>query len=130
MKVMRETKNFNRKRAMSQTQAPAPDTRSSTQTAAEKARAAGDSQSRSKTVTIEAKVDVGFGNTLFLRGEGQGLSWNQGIPLTCVGGAMWKWSGETTDALKFKLLLNDAVWAKGEDLIVAPGQRIEVAPAF
>ena len=128
MKVMREAKNLNRKRAA--TQAQALDTRSATQSAAEKSRPAGNGDSRSKTVTIEAKIDVGFGNTLFLRGEGRGLSWNQGVPLTCVGGSVWKWSGETTDALKFKLLLNDSVWSKGEDLVVAPGQRIEVAPAF
>jgi len=85
---------------------------------------------KSKTVTIEARIDVGFGNSLFLRGEGHGLSWNRGVPLTCVGGAMWKWSGETPDKLKFKLLLNDAVWAKGDDLVAKPGERLQIAPAF
>jgi len=84
----------------------------------------------SKTVTIEAKIDVGFGNTLYLRGQGQGLSWGQGIPLTCVDRSTWQWSGPATEQVRFKLLLNDAVWAQGEDLVAAPGQRIEVAPAF
>jgi hypothetical protein len=28
--------------------------------------------------TIEAKIDVGFGNNLFVRGEGPGLSWEKG----------------------------------------------------
>ena len=83
-----------------------------------------------KAVTIEARIDVGFGNSLYLRGEGHGLSWDQGIPLTCVGGSVWKWSGEAADKLKFKLLLNDAVWARGEDLVVKPGEKLEVAPAF
>jgi hypothetical protein len=82
------------------------------------------------TATIEAKVDVGFGNTLYLRGEGKGLNWNQGIPLACVDGSTWQWSGEANEKLKFKLLLNDAVWAKGEDLVIAPGQKLQVAPSF
>jgi hypothetical protein len=83
-----------------------------------------------KTVTIEAKIDVGFGNSLYLRGEGQGLSWSQGIPLTCVDKSTWKWSGEASDKVKFKLLLNDLVWSQGGDLVAAPGERVEVAPAF
>lgn len=87
-------------------------------------------QKGNKTVTIEVKIDVGFGNTLYLRGEGQGLSWNQGVPLTCVDSSTWKWSGEAADTMKFKLLINDAIWAKGEDLVAAPGQKVEVAPAF
>ncbi len=83
-----------------------------------------------KPVTIEAKIDVGFGNSLYVRGEGTGLSWNQGIPLTCVDNSTWKWSVEATDKLKFKLLLNDSVWAAGEDLVAAPGQKLEVSPKF
>ena len=83
-----------------------------------------------KPVTIEARIDVGFGNRLFMRGEGQGLSWTQGIPLSCVDNSVWKWSGQTAEKLKFKLLLNDSVWSKGEDLEVRPGERLEVEPAF
>ena len=84
----------------------------------------------SRTVTIEARIDVGFGNTLYLRGEGKGLNWHQGIPLTCVDSSTWKWSGNVEDPVKFKLLLNDTVWSKGEDLIAAPGQKLEISPAF
>lgn len=84
----------------------------------------------SRSATIEAKIDVGFGNTLYLRGEGKGLNWNQGIPLTNVDGSTWQWSGEADEKLKVKLLLNDAVWQKGEDLVVAPGEKVQVAPAF
>ena len=80
--------------------------------------------------TIEAKIDVGFGNRLFLRGEGAGLSWDHGTPLTCVDGKTWRWQAEAPDKLKFKLLLNDAVWAAGEDLVATPGARVEVTPAF
>jgi hypothetical protein len=80
--------------------------------------------------TIEAKVDVGFGNNLFVRGEGPGLSWDQGIPLKCIDPQTWQLSVPAKDNLRFKLLLNDTVWAKGEDLVAAPGQRLQIAPAF
>jgi hypothetical protein len=83
-----------------------------------------------KTVTIEAMIDVGFGNSLFLRGEGKGLSWSHGVPLTNVDKSTWTWSGEASDQVKFKLLLNDVVWSKGADLVAAPGDRVQVAPAF
>ena len=86
--------------------------------------------SSAKPVTIEAKIDVGFGNTLYLRGEGLGLSWTQGIPLTCVDGKTWKWTAETNEQLKFKFLLNDTVWSQGEDIVAIPGQKLEVSPAF
>lgn len=90
----------------------------------------GNGRNGAKPVTIEARIDVGFGNALYLRGEGRGLSWTQGVPLTCVDGKIWKWTGETTERLKFKLLLNDQVWSQGEDLVAAPGQRLEISPAF
>lgn len=80
--------------------------------------------------TIKAKIDVGFGNILFVRGQGAGLSWERGIPLTCVDGQTWQWSGKADDRLTFKLLLNDSVWAKGEDIVAKPGQKVEVVPTF
>src|SRR5687767_9810316 len=55
-----------------------------------------------RPVTIEAKIDVGFGNTLYLRGEGQGLSWNRGVPLKNIDNSTWQWTGEANDRLKFK----------------------------
>jgi len=116
MRLMKGLKSFQR--------------RKNTETASDRMPAPGNGHAVSKTVTIEAKIDVGFGNTLYLRGDGQGLTWEQGVPLTCVDGSTWKWSGPAEGAVRFKLLLNDSVWSKGEDLVAAPGQKVEVAPAF
>lgn len=80
--------------------------------------------------TIEAKIDVGYGNNLFVRGEGPGLSWDKGTPLKCVDSTTWQWAAEAGSPLKCKLLLNDSVWMSGEDLVVPPGKRVEVKPAF
>lgn len=87
-------------------------------------------QAKRPETTIEARIDVGFGNNLYLRGQGAGLSWEQGIPLTCVDGQTWRWTAPVSDELTFKFLLNDAVWAKGENLVVKPGQRVEISPDF
>ena len=95
-----------------------------------KVKAVTTKKSSAKLTTIEARIDVGFGNNLFLRGEGNGLSWNSGVPLQCVDGKTWRWSTQATDNLKFKLLLNDAVWSQGEDLVAKPGAKVEIQPQF
>jgi len=81
--------------------------------------------------TIEAKLDVGYGNSLFVRGEGDGLRWDKGTPLDCRNASTWLWSTQAAkEKIVFKLLLNDQVWAKGEDLVVEAGKKIEVVPSF
>jgi hypothetical protein len=81
-------------------------------------------------ITIEAKIDVGFGNNLFVRGQGGGLSWDRGLPLENVDSKTWRLTVPTKDEVQFKLLINDTVWAKGEDLVAPPGKKVEVSPAF
>jgi hypothetical protein len=81
--------------------------------------------------TVEVKRDVGFGNTLFIRGQGDGLSWDQGIPLRCVDASTWIWTTtEVKDQLVFKLLLNDQTWSQGGNQIAPAGKKTEVAPVF
>lgn len=80
---------------------------------------------------VEARIDVGLGNALFIRGEGDGLSWEKGQPLTCVDAARWVWSGrQTKDKAVFKLLLNDQIWAQGNDVVIEPGRTVEISPRF
>jgi hypothetical protein len=87
--------------------------------------------SKEPLTTIEARIDVGFGNTLFIRGEGCGLSWEKGKPLTCVDGLTWIWTGSQTDeAVVFKLLLNDTHWCRGENMRAMPGKSVQVTPEF
>ena len=80
---------------------------------------------------VAAKIDVGFGNTLFIRGEGGGLSWDKGQPLTCEQGSTWVWSSRRAkDQVTFKLLINDQLWCRGENIKLGPGRQVEVVPAF
>ena len=85
----------------------------------------------SQTITqIKAKIDAGWGNALFIRGNGSGLNWDKGAPLTCVDGSSWVWQSPATDKVTFKLLLNDEIWSEGQDLVAEPGGKIELRPIF
>ena len=81
--------------------------------------------------TITAKIDVGFGNALFIRGQGNGLSWDKGTPMQCVDSSTWTYSAPRSSGnLLFKVLLNDEVWAQGEDLTATAGQAAEFVPVL
>ena len=80
---------------------------------------------------ISVKVDVGFGNQLFVRGEGPGLSWEKGVPAECVANDLWKIAVKNAaKPVKFKVLVNDATWSAGEDFAVEPGQSVTLTPGF
>lgn len=80
---------------------------------------------------IVARADVGFGNALFLRGDGPGLSWNEGAPMECVAADQWEYTlGESSRPVSFKVLVNDRVWASGDDQVVASGSTATITPEF
>lgn len=80
---------------------------------------------------ISAQIDIGFGNHLYVRGEGPGLSWEHGVAMDCTGANLWTASVKRATApVAFKLLVNDLSWSTGNDYIVAPGQSITVTPSF
>jgi hypothetical protein len=82
-------------------------------------------------VTITAKVDVGFGNALFLRGSGAGLNWSKGTPLACVSSDTWRIVLPGADSpFAFKFVLNDTAWSTGKDYLAGPGDTVTVTPAF
>jgi len=80
---------------------------------------------------IEAEVELGPGHDLFIRGHGAGLSWHKGAPLKRVDATKWAWTAEYLDErIMFGLLLDDQIWAKGEQLLLNPGERLELRPDF
>lgn len=82
-------------------------------------------------VTITAKIDVGFGNALFVRGSGAGLSWGKGALLTCVSSDTWRIVlPGASGPFAFKFLLNDETWSAGKDYLAGPGDTVTVTPAF
>jgi hypothetical protein len=82
-------------------------------------------------ITITAKVDVGFGNALYIRGDGEGLSWEKGLLLDCISGDAWTVVLQSVEKpVAFKLVLNDQIWSSGEDFHAAPGDTVTVTPVF
>src|SRR5437868_12584791 len=68
------------------------------------------------TTLISARVDIGFGNMLYVRGEGPGLSWDKGVPMACVADDRWTLTlPESSRPVIFKFLLNDEIWCSGDD---------------
>ena len=81
--------------------------------------------------SIIARVDVGFGNQLYIRGTGAGLSWDKGLPLDNV--SSYEWAFATTKAksdVVFKFLINDELWAEGDNVTVAKGGSSISSPVF
>jgi hypothetical protein len=81
--------------------------------------------------TIAARIDVGFGNALFLRGEGPGLSWNRGVAMECIADDLWRIAlSESSRPYTFKFLVNDLSWSVGPDYSVAAGTSVTLTPEF
>ena len=81
--------------------------------------------------SITARVDVGFGNQLYIRGAGAGLSWEKGLQLENV--SSYEWAFATTKArsdVVFKFLINDELWAEGDNVTVAKGGSSISSPVF
>ena len=85
---------------------------------------------RSKTV-IEAKIDIGFGNLLYIRGDAPGLSWKSGVPMDCKGSESWSISmSDANSTFEYKVLINDIHWAVGGNDIAQPGATNTTEPSF
>ena len=81
--------------------------------------------------TITAQIDIGFGNMLFVRGEGPGLSWDRGMRMDCVSDNLWKLVlGGSAAPVVFKFLVNDLTWSAGPDFFVASGSVVKITPEF
>jgi uncharacterized protein YoxC len=75
---------------------------------------------------------IGIGNRMFIRGEGPGLGWDKGVPLSFVSIGKWRWeTNDATKAVTFKLYKNDETecTALGERS-VAPGAQLELNASF
>ena len=87
--------------------------------------------SKASGTVITASIDVGFGNALYIRGEGAGLSWETGVLLECAKADCWSITlPETSKPIICKFLINDLTWSAGPDYTVVPGKKTVVTPTF
>ena len=81
--------------------------------------------------TITARIDIGFGNALYLRGEGADLSWDRGTLMNCIADNCWSLElPASTRPVIFKFLVNDLSWSAGQDYVVASGDTLALTPTF
>ena len=80
---------------------------------------------------VVLKCDVGFGNTLYIRGQGAGLSWSKGCALKNIGTSEWVFEPDHpfTDC-EFKVLINDVQFEKGDNHRISYGDVIQYTPLF
>lgn len=87
--------------------------------------------SKNLPTTIIAKVDVGYGNSVYIRGEGGGLNWENGILMENTGDDEWSWQTKANSGvLSFKFLINDQHWCSGENFVSVPGETSIWTPTF
>ncbi len=80
---------------------------------------------------IQARIDIGFGNSLYVRGEGAGLSWDEGKRMDCVADDLWQVTlPESARSIVFKFLVNDLSWSTGPDYTVSGGSSVTLVPEF
>jgi iron-sulfur cluster repair protein YtfE (RIC family) len=83
------------------------------------------------TTTVVANVMIGIGNKPFLRGEGPGLSWDEGVSMNFIEIGKWAWSPPRKNAsLTVQVYRNDQDPDKGGKVVVKPGQKLEITPDF
>lgn len=109
----------------------APAAKTTTKKAVKKTTATVAKKAAKKVTRIIANVDVGWGNMLYIRGEGAGLSWEQGVPMLCNNDTEWHWTAETdAEPISFKFLVNDEKWAAGENVTINAGDVHISTPTF
>ncbi|MBI5382650.1 MAG: hypothetical protein HZA31_12180 [Opitutae bacterium] len=86
---------------------------------------------KTAATVIAAQIDIGFGNILFIRGEGAGLSWDQGTAMENVSADQWRFTcKDAAGPITFKFLVNDLTWSVGDDYVVNPGAAVTLEPTF
>jgi hypothetical protein len=85
----------------------------------------------SGTTSVIANVMIGIGNKPFLRGEGPGLSWDEGVPMNFIEIGKWSWSPPRKNAsLTVQLYRNDEEPDQTGKIEVKAGDKIEINPDF
>ncbi|MCB1776474.1 MAG: hypothetical protein KDI50_03455 [Candidatus Competibacteraceae bacterium] len=112
-----------------------PSTKSKTAKAAVETKVPASGKRADAVVTvIVAKYDAGFGNDLYVRGEGAGLSWESGVLMKNVENDVWVWTTNemTEGVISFKFLLNDNTdnWSAGDNLSASSGETTTITPSF
>lgn len=82
---------------------------------------------------IRVHYDVGWGNSIAIRGDTYPLDWNYGRAARNVGSDVWEWTMERipdNETFEFKPLINDTTWSTGSNYTGTGGDVIDIWPNF
>lgn len=80
---------------------------------------------------VVVKYDIGFSNTMYIRGKGANLSWDKGIPLKNTKNDEWVWETDLNFSnAEFKVLINDKIYEAGYNHTLQSGSTLEYTPQF
>jgi hypothetical protein len=83
------------------------------------------------STSVVANVMIGIGNKPYLRGEGAGLSWDEGVPMNFIEIGKWAWTPTRKNAaLTVQVYRNDEDPDNGGKIEVKSGEEIEITPDF
>jgi len=83
------------------------------------------------TTSVIANVMIGIGNKPYLRGEGAGLSWDEGVPMNFIEIGKWAWTPPRKNAsLTVQVYRNDEDPDSAGKIEVKSGEEIEITPEF
>ena len=90
-----------------------------------------DNSDQERVFAIECKQKLPIGCSLYVRGSGNGLSWNKGIELKNNGNVWVFKSSKPLEKGECKFLLNDDIkyWEKGNNRQIVAGKLLNSAPA-
>jgi hypothetical protein len=86
-----------------------------------------------ESTKIIAEADIGFGNTLYIRGAGCGLSWDKGVAMRNRDAKFWVFECDKCKGkgdFEYKFLINDNVWSTGDNFVANFCKKNIAAPAF
>lgn len=80
---------------------------------------------------IIVKYDVGFKNTLFIRGKIANLNWEKGVPMKNIKSDEWIWETDLPfPPGEFKVLINDQFYETGYNHPIKSGSTVQYTPRF
>ncbi|RUS46702.1 alpha-amylase family glycosyl hydrolase [Cohnella sp. AR92] len=86
------------------------------------------------TITkIRVHYNVGYGNSMYLRGSNYPLWWDKGRAMRNVSSDVWEFEMERIPAgttVEFKPMINNDTWSTGSNYTVTGGTTVDVYPSF
>jgi hypothetical protein len=80
---------------------------------------------------VVAKILPGIGNKVHVRGEGPGLSWDEGVPMSFLEIGKWGWSPpDKSTPIVVQLYKNDEEPDGNGKVELEPGEKVEITPSF